>query len=118
MGSYAFEKHYRIKELAALWGLSPKTVRRLFADEIGVIRVVNHAAAKRKYATVSIPASVASRVHEKLGTAILQEMPQPAGGLRVIRLRDITRDAHPERRVIIKVIRRDSPPKRLYEGRE
>src|SRR5579871_5431960 len=30
MGSFAFERHYRVKELAALWGLSPKTLTRIF----------------------------------------------------------------------------------------
>jgi AraC-like DNA-binding protein len=39
MGSFAFEKHYRVKDLAGLWGLSAKTVARIFADEAGVIRV-------------------------------------------------------------------------------
>ena len=48
MGSFAFEKHYRVKELAGLWGLSPKTVTRIFADEPGVIRVAKDGTAKRK----------------------------------------------------------------------
>ena len=39
MSSPALEKHYRVNELAALWGLSAKTVRRMFANEPGVIRV-------------------------------------------------------------------------------
>ena len=38
MGSFAFEKHYRVKELAGIWGLSAKTVTRMFAEEDGVIR--------------------------------------------------------------------------------
>ena len=65
MASFAFEKHYRVKELAGIWGLSPKTVTRLFADEPGVIRVANDVTGKRKYATLSIPESVASRVHAR-----------------------------------------------------
>jgi hypothetical protein len=71
MESFAFEKHYRIRELAGL-GAVAKTVTRIFADEAGVIRVVNNGAGKRKYATVSIPASVASRVRERLGNQSFQ----------------------------------------------
>ena len=33
------EKHYRIKELAALWGLSAKAIIRVFRDEPGVLRI-------------------------------------------------------------------------------
>jgi hypothetical protein len=72
MGSFAFEKHYRVRELANLWGLSAKTVARIFADETGVIRVTNYGARKRKYATLSIPETVASRVHERLGNKPFQ----------------------------------------------
>ena len=67
MASFAFEKHYRVKELAGIWGLSAKTVTRMFAEEDGAIRVANAGTGKRKYATLSIPESVALRVHERLG---------------------------------------------------
>src|SRR5215467_3512745 len=88
MASFAFEKHYRVQELAGIWGLSPKTVTRLFADEPGVIRVANEAIGKRKYATLSIPESVASRVHERLGTqATIQTGSHPTA-VRIIRLGD------------------------------
>ena len=86
MGNLAFEKHYRLKELAGLWGLSPKTVTRIFADEAGVIRVANGVSHKRRYATLSIPESVALRVHERLGN----QATFPAGRpLRMIRLSDL-----------------------------
>lgn len=35
----AHEQHYDPKELAALWGLSPTKVRRMFVDEPGVLRI-------------------------------------------------------------------------------
>src|SRR3984957_16667333 len=86
MGSFAFEKHYRVKELARLWGLSPKTVTRIFADEAGVIQVANGDTHKRKYATLSIPESVALRGHERLGN---QTRAHPSGcPVRIIRLSD------------------------------
>ena len=33
----AFEKHYSVKELATLWNLSDRTIRRMFAGEPGVV---------------------------------------------------------------------------------
>lgn len=89
MGSAAFEKHYRVKDLAGLWGLSPKTVSRIFADEAGVIRVANDGASKRKYVTLAIPESVASRVHDKLGNQPFQESAITAQTVRIIRLHDV-----------------------------
>lgn len=87
--SVAFEKHYRVKDLAVLWGLSPKTLTRIFSDETGVIRIENKGVGKRKYATLSIPESVASRVHERLGQQTLESTLPRTYPLRVIRLRDL-----------------------------
>jgi len=39
MSSVALEKHFRVRELAALWGFSDNTVIRLFESEAGVIRL-------------------------------------------------------------------------------
>jgi len=36
--SAAFEKHYCVNEVAELWGLSERTIRRIFTDEPGVIK--------------------------------------------------------------------------------
>ena len=89
MGSFAFEKHYRVRELAGLWGLSAKTVTRMFAEEAGVIRVANDGTGKRKYATLSIPESVALRVHERLGNQPFQATLAGGHPLRIIRLGDL-----------------------------
>src|SRR5258706_15830163 len=35
----AFERHYRVLELARLWGFSDRTIIKLFSDESGVIRL-------------------------------------------------------------------------------
>ena len=102
MGSFAFEKHYRVKELAALWGLSPKTVTRIFADEAGVVRVANDGTTKRKYATLSIPESVASRVHERLGNATMLETVERAP-VRIIRLADAADAPHAGHRSAIRL---------------
>jgi len=103
MESLAFEKHYRVKDLAGLWGLSWKTVTRLFAGEAGVVRVTNDGTSKRKYATLSIPESVVSRVHEKLGNQPLQETAAAIQPRRVIHLRDIHAGLSTKDRSVIKL---------------
>jgi hypothetical protein len=63
----AGERHYSIKEVAALWNLSEKTIRRLFEDEPGVIEIGSvEERFRRAYVTRRIPASVAQRVHRRL----------------------------------------------------
>src|ERR1700730_8979647 len=52
MSSAALEKHYRVRELALLWGFSDNTIIRIFANEPGVIRLES-GAGKRKYITLS-----------------------------------------------------------------
>ena len=108
MASFAFEKHYRVKELAGIWGLSPKTVTRLFADEPGVIRVANDVTGKRKYATLSIPESVASRVHERLGTQATAQTDSRPTSVRIIRLGDAAGQAMRSAGSIIKLRRRSN----------
>jgi hypothetical protein len=83
--SEALEKHFRVRELAALWGFCDNTIIRVFANEPGVIRL-DRSVGRRKYTTLSIPESVALRVHERLGNQPLQ--PELSGGnpLRIIRL--------------------------------
>ena len=68
--SAAFEKHYCVSEVAELWGLSERTIRRIFADEPGVIKWENgETRFKRGYTTLRIPESVVQRVHRKLRKA-------------------------------------------------
>ena len=105
MGSFAFEKHYRVKELAGLWRLSPKTLSRIFSEEAGVIRVTNDGVTKRKYATLSIPESVASRVHQKLGNQPLSECSQPTQEVRIIRLGNIDSAKSKKDRSVIRLKR-------------
>jgi hypothetical protein len=66
-----FEKHYSVKELASLWNLSDRTIRRMFAEEPGVVAWGEcESRTKRAYKTVRIPESVARRVHRKLRRAV------------------------------------------------
>ena len=60
------ERHYSVKELAEMWGLSPTPIRRLFRDEPGVLRFGKEKRGhQRDYVTLRIPASVAERVYRR-----------------------------------------------------
>jgi hypothetical protein len=64
------EKHYSVSELAELWQLSKKTIRRIFENEPGVIVWgVGERRFKRRYRTLRIPATVVQRVHRQLRIA-------------------------------------------------
>jgi hypothetical protein len=58
--SYA-EKHYRIGELAKLWGLGRETVRKLVMQDPGVIKI--RMGRKKSHTTYSVPESAAARIH-------------------------------------------------------
>ena len=63
----AAEQHDSVAELARRWRLSPKSVIRIFENEPGVLVLdrpeTRH---KRGYRTLTIPKSVAERVHRRL----------------------------------------------------
>lgn len=63
------ERHYAVIELAELWNLSPDRVRKLFANEPGVLTIGDrYSRRKRRYLTLRIPESVAERVHARLSS--------------------------------------------------
>jgi AraC-like DNA-binding protein len=65
--SDTLERHYSINEISRLWGLSQKTVRRIFEKEPGVLELANpRSRRKRTYVTRRIPESVLQRVYRKL----------------------------------------------------
>jgi hypothetical protein len=54
-------------ELAELWGMSPKVVRKIFAAEPGVLKVDRpELRNKRGYCSLRIPESVAVSVHKRM----------------------------------------------------
>ena len=66
----AREKHYSIIEIAKLWALSEKTVRKMFEREPGVIHwSTEEMLHKRAYRTLRVPETVLYRVHRKLRRA-------------------------------------------------
>ena len=64
-GVIVFERHYTPKELAAVWRLDETTIRRLFIDVPGVLKIGKSGRrdGKRDYLSLRIPESVAQRVH-------------------------------------------------------
>ena len=61
------EKHFTPSELAKAWGVSIDSIRRLFRDEPGVLKMGEKSPKhKRQYLTLRIPHSVAERVHTRL----------------------------------------------------
>lgn len=62
----AFEPHFEVKELAAMWRLGRESVRLLIKDEPGVIKM--QMGRKKRNCRYSVPASVAERIHRRLET--------------------------------------------------
>lgn len=62
--SQAFERHYRIGELARLWGLGRETIRKLVKDDPGVIKI--RLGRKKAHTIYSVPESAANRIHTRL----------------------------------------------------
>lgn len=75
-GPIAFERHYSVRELAVLWDLSERTIRRMFAGEPGVVEWgQSETRLKRPYRTLRIPESVAHRVHRRAPQGQLSKVP-------------------------------------------
>ena len=83
MTAIAVEKHYRVNDLAELWGVSGNSIRRLFQAEPGVLKI-----GTARYVTLSIPESVAMRVHHSLSEQPLKAELSRANPLGVVRFRD------------------------------
>jgi hypothetical protein len=60
-------RHYSPDELAELWSVSAETIRSIFRDEPGVLKIGKTGTrTKRGYFTLRIPEDVAERVHARL----------------------------------------------------
>lgn len=61
------EIHYSPAQLAKAWGVSVETVRCVFREEPGVLKIGRGATKnKRGYFTLRIPESIAERVHRRM----------------------------------------------------
>jgi hypothetical protein len=64
MNDTTFERHFRISDLAAQWGLGRETTRKLVKDVPGVLKI--QCGRKRANTTYSVPESVAQAIHRRL----------------------------------------------------
>lgn len=66
------EQHFSVAEIAQAWGLSANTVRGLFAEEEGVIKIqspralLNRNQTRKPYTSLSISVSARDRVYARL----------------------------------------------------
>ena len=61
------EKHFSPSDLAKAWGVNVETIRNVFREEPGVVKIgAKLPSHKRSYLTLRIPQSVAVRVHKRL----------------------------------------------------
>jgi hypothetical protein len=58
------EKHYRVGELARMWGLGRETIRKLVKDDPGVVKI--RMGRKKAHTIYSVPESAARRIHTRL----------------------------------------------------
>lgn len=67
-GTPSMAQHFSVAQVAAQWGLSEDTVRRLFEHEPGVLIVEppRNRFSRRRYRTLRIPEGVVERVHRRL----------------------------------------------------
>lgn len=63
----AFGRHFTASELADIWKLDETTIRRIFQDEPGVLKIgkSNRRDGKRDYVTLRIPEAVALRIYQE-----------------------------------------------------
>jgi hypothetical protein len=74
--SPGIEKHFSPQEVAVLWGMSVRSVIRMFETEPGVIRISmprRLGSSQSMRATLRIPASVVNRMHEYLSSGLIYE---------------------------------------------
>ena len=65
--SHVRGQNYTIQELASEWGLSDETVRKMFENEPGVLRIGKAVSRRnhRRYVSIRIPEEIAQRVMKR-----------------------------------------------------
>lgn len=82
----AEEKHYSVEEIAALWGISRQSVRRLFEGRDGVLKISFPRLVKRQQkraprVLLRVPASILQRAHEERSRGFGAEVQRRRGGI-------------------------------------
>lgn len=71
----ATERHYSPAEVAEMWNVSAETVRRMFEDCEGVLRIANpRRPGRRKRVTLRISQSALDRLHQQRSAGFLSEV--------------------------------------------
>ena len=61
------ERHFTPQELSDMWKVSIQTIREIFQNEEGVLKIGRDGTrTRRRYKTLRIPESVVDRVHTRL----------------------------------------------------
>jgi hypothetical protein len=61
------ERHFTVAELSKRWFFSENTIRRIFSQEPGVVKIARpRTRSKRGYTSMRIPERIAERVHRRL----------------------------------------------------
>jgi len=84
MSDLALERHYTTSQVAELWGVSMDTIRRMFQDEPGVLRIAYPQLTRRRKprTTLRIPESVLARLHQQRSGGFLAEVQGRRGGIK------------------------------------
>ena len=80
----ATEQHFTVKQVAQLWNVSQATVRRLFEDDPGVLKIsmpslLNRPRKHKPHVRLSIPASSLERIHHQQATGLRLEVKRRSG---------------------------------------
>ena len=86
------ERHFTVAELSKRWFFSKNTIRRLFSQEPGVVRVARpQTRSKRGYTSMRIPERIAERVHRRLKKEFLDSLSDAAQDIGEISEEEIQR---------------------------
>jgi hypothetical protein len=109
VNSWAHEQHYRIPELSKLWGLSKQVTIRLCRDEPGVIKLCKAPGCR---VTLSVPASIARVIHNRISESPFQSALASGNPGRVVTLRDGNGSVIQQTRNIFKIHPGNKTPNR------
>jgi hypothetical protein len=80
------ERHFTIGEIASMWGLCPNTVRKIFEDMEGVLKVsyprLKSRSNRKPRVSLRIPASLVARVHEDWSRGFGSKVQLRRGGIQ------------------------------------
>jgi hypothetical protein len=83
--SAATETHYSPQQVAEMWGVSDKTVQRMFEDAVGVLKIslptLANGRKRKPRVKLRIPASVLERLHDQRAAGFRAEIKRGGRGV-------------------------------------